>query len=548
MKLATRAFSTLVLGAVPAALANPDLLNDQRVHDPAGQRSYFGAEMEGGTLVVGYFDFAPGGAPGLLVFDRDRDSGQWVESQAAITEAHGGAIDLEGGLLVVGDMGTGQVFVLERDANGEFVVSGPPLVDPDPPAGPGGNFGFAVSTDGVRIAVGRSSADYTLARAYVFERDAAGQWQPALVSQPAGLGDLAFARALAIQGGTLVVGATYLIDPALQPGEGAAFVYQRQVDGSWALDPIAPRLFDPQGESGDLFGSALDIDGGTLIVSGITSDKTGAVFVYQQDPVDGHFAAHPTSYRLLPPAGDIDTAQHSGFGASLSVQGDTIAVGSIRTNVTLGGLEGAAYLFERDGTGAWALSSLLPRVFATPVPDDKDDRFASKVDLDGDLLCATRELYGKTSVGSAHVFSGPYAATDLYPVSPQPGAAYTGLAVGSVPNLKSVLGPGGGVLLDWDLESTTPPVNDLIPPAFLGPGVTLELVTAPDPALLAPALPLYPQPFAWYPDGSFFLIPAAGISAVIELEYAWFLGELQMTEPARVLVVVGRGRTRGRGE
>lgn len=516
----------LFLLAAPA-LADPDLLVEQRVFDPTQASSYYGAEMEQGTLVL-----ARGGrAAAILVFERDLDSGLWEPVQE-LAGVSGGDLDLEGGTLVVADMLAQVVHVLRRDAAGQFQVVDV-LEDPDPEEN--ANFGWSVATDGERIAVGRTDAAYLFDRAYVFEPDGNGGWKAAAgLLQPADLPmNLAFGRAVAIEGDVVAVGAPYTLDAA-QPGEGAVFVFRRQADGSWTPDTQQHRLFDPQGTKPALFGQELDLDQGTLVVGAPKSDGSGAALVYVQDAA-GHFQPHPATYRHLPPAAD---GVLGGFGGSVSVQGDLLLVGSPGTHVTPGGQEGAAYLFVR-AQGTWGPSPVMPRVFSSD--GGLDDRFGTKVDLDGGLIAVTREFYFDLYLGSAYVFADPFAASDEYVLELDPQALHTGLAVGSVDGLKSLIGFGGAVLLDWVIDPHRPGENDLIPAFWLAQGAAPQVVTKPDEALLLlpGTIPQFPLlGFEWLEGGSFRLLPAQGFTGVIELEYAWFVGEVQLTAPARIRVLV----------
>lgn len=519
----------LLFAAVPAALANPDLLLEQLIQDPDPQLGYTHSRMEDGTLVFQ-------SPAGLEVYQRDPVTGLCVSTQPAVPlPAAYGQIALANGLVVFAAAGK-RVCVIERDQAGVYAITDE-LTDPGLLAG--GLFAQSVDTDGSRIVVGCTSATLNVAHAYVFERDAAGTWQPALIVAPSEDNGLLadFARSVAIEGDFVAVGAPYA---KVGPGEGAVHVYRRQAFGDWTLTQT---LSDAQGQFGDRFGHCLDLDQGTLIVAGIYVQEYGAVFVYQQDPTNGQFAPHPTTWRLLPPSGDFNAGQ-SGFGLSLNIDGDLLAVGSPYGNATPGGVQGVVYLFARDQAGAWAAPDLLPRVFASPVPGDVSDQFGSTVDLDGSFLTVTRAAFGDGGAGCVHVFSPPFAQPDAYHLHPDPQAKFTGLAIGTLSNVQSVVGPGG-LLLDWDIPMAPAAwTND---PAQLlsGGGQQLRVVEKPDEALLAPALPIYPQPFVWYPDGSFLLIPAAGFTGLIEWQYAWFVGELQLTEPVKVVVIVGDPRRRG---
>jgi hypothetical protein len=150
-----------------------------------------------------------------------------------------------------------------------------------------------------------------------------------------GSGGDAFGSAVALQGDTAVVTA-----PSAAAGTGAAYVFVHR-DGSWK---VQQKLVAPDGASGDWFGSALAINGRTLVVGarydGATFFQAGAAYVFGREGTNWSL-----QQKLLSP----DITRNQSFGVAVATEGDTIVVGVIgAANANAG--QGAAYVFVRNGT------------------------------------------------------------------------------------------------------------------------------------------------------------------------------------------------------
>lgn len=78
--------------------------------------------------------------------------------------------------------------------------------------------------------------------------------------------------------------------------------------------------------------------------------------------------------------GQSGLADHDGFGFCVAVDGDTAAVGALSENGPAGEAQGSVYVFVREGP-AWKLQAHLRHD-----PADAGDGFGSSVALDGDTL------------------------------------------------------------------------------------------------------------------------------------------------------------------
>jgi len=156
------------------------------------------------------------------------------------------------------------------------------------------------------------------------------------------------------------------------------------------------------GETGDRFGSALAVDGDTLLVGaygwapgsdGPDTDAAGAAYVFER--AGGEWAEQT---RLVPDDGDA----YDRFGYSLALDDGTALIGAFNDEDPHGDSAGAAYVFERTG-GSWSQQAKL-----TAEDGDEQDYFGRSVDLDGDraLIGARRAttLLGGEKAGAAYVF------------------------------------------------------------------------------------------------------------------------------------------------
>lgn len=243
-------------------------------------------------------------------------------------------------------------------------------------AAAGDSFGGAVSLDGDTALVGAPHHGVALAgSAYILVRSA-GAWmqQQQLTDSDAAAGDR-FSLSVALDGDTAVVGAPQ--DQAFPDAAGYADVFVRN-QGIWSLQQ---RLTASDGAPGDRFGWAVAIAGDTVVV-GAYGDDSSYVFVRNG-------SAWTQEQKLT-------AADAAGLGASVSIDADTVVLGAPYTD-TPGAGEGSAYVFVRTGSN-WTQQQKL--VHLTPGPPD---HFGSSVSVDGDTVAVGAPWYGGYA-GSAYIF------------------------------------------------------------------------------------------------------------------------------------------------
>jgi PKD repeat protein len=237
---------------------------------------------------------------------------------------HGSAVALTDDFAVVGawrqTVGfdqAGAASVYERQADGSWPLVAQ-LQAPHPQDG--GRFGNAVALDGARLLVGApgQSADHPgQGVAYLYERDAAGDWVlvSRLEAQDAANFD-GFGHSVALDGDLALVGAPQ--DDHFDVDAGSAYVFQLHEHGSWTQ---LQTLRDRDGYSGDHFGTSVAIAKERLVV-GVPNESTvvnrdGVVVIYERLGA-GRWDETARLY-----AGGVEVFR---FGADVAAEGDTISV------------------------------------------------------------------------------------------------------------------------------------------------------------------------------------------------------------------------------
>ena len=192
-----------------------------------------------------------------------------------------------------------------------------------------------------------------------------------------------FGYSVALSGDTLVVGALAANDYA-----GVAYIYSAGADG-WAqqAEVEATDAFFSSN-----FGYAVALSGSTALISAPVEGEGGAVFVFSL--VEGQWVQQQ---KLVP----NDAAGTSCFGCSVALSGNTALIGAQSKQIGSNIGQGAAYIFNFDGT-QWVQMQEL-------IPDDgmSGDMFGT-VALSGNtaLIGASGKGSGKNvAQGSAYVYS-----------------------------------------------------------------------------------------------------------------------------------------------
>jgi hypothetical protein len=179
----------------------------------------------------------------------------------------------------------------------------------DPLALPGQELAYAMAMDGVRIVTGSPGFEERAGTVHVF--DCSGLPCPSpVVLRPSDLatGDL-YGTAVAVDGDTVVVGASGQLS-------GAVYVHLRDGDG-WTQQA---RLTAADGAPGDAFGMAVALEGNRLVIGASAADDgAGAAYVFTRVGATWSQQARLSADDAV--AGDR-------FGASVALSGDTLLIGA----------------------------------------------------------------------------------------------------------------------------------------------------------------------------------------------------------------------------
>jgi hypothetical protein len=284
----------------------------------------------------------------------------------------------------------------------------------------------------------------------------------AVLLAPGGVGGDEAGRAVAIDGGRILVGA-----PGANIGgvvdRGSAWVHRSTSTGAV---PEA-QLLAPDGVAGDEFGFSVAIDGDVAIVGAIGDDVAGKIDQGSASIFRRVGGAWVFEAQLLA----SDGIANDQFGRSVAIRGDTALVGAWMA----GAFDvGAVYVYRRTSAGTWQQSQKL-------VPGDAAsfDSFGTSIAFDGTraIVGAFGDDLGATSnVGSARVFIVPTQPGPLVPDGTLVGAGAAAFSE-----------QGRGVAIDGDLAvvGSWPFFGDGVGAAYVfrrgAAGWTQEAtITAPD--------------------------------------------------------------------
>ena len=256
----------------------------------------------------------------------------------------------------------------------------------------GDGFGSSVAISGNTVVVGAPFDDQlgnAAGAAHVFVRDGE-QWvfQATLTAGAIGAPGDQFGGAVAIDGDTIIVGARFETTNGF--GTGAAYAFTR-TNSIWTFQDTLDR-FDSQ--RGDFFGVSVSVSGDTAIIGAFGEDQlgdtAGAAYV---------FTRSDSTWMQQQKLTGNDLSGGECFGFSVSVEGDTVAIGAYGDNQG-GSFAGAAYVFTRAGT-AWSQQQKI-----VPLGVESEDFFANSVSLDADTLLAGAhgDDDGGQTAGAAYVY------------------------------------------------------------------------------------------------------------------------------------------------
>ncbi len=256
------------------------------------------------------------------------------------------------------------------------------------------NYGSAIDIDGNTAVVnglGNRFRGYPDGAVFVYVREGANwtlqQTLSAHDEEPNV--DDSYASSVAISGDTLVVGAT--LDSTVGFATGAAYVYVRN-GTTWSLQQKLTAA-DPATFSS--FGISVDVTGDTAVVGAHGDDDagfgTGAAYVFHRD---GGVWTQQQKLKASDAAADVS------FGLSVSISGQTIAVGAPFVSSPESSFSGAVYVFVNNGS-AWLEQQKIEAHDITA-----GQELGYWVAISGETIVATApgEIVGMHTYGAAYIF------------------------------------------------------------------------------------------------------------------------------------------------
>ena len=264
-----------------------------------------------------------------------------VASRGEVASQFGSSIALSGEFALVGasgaDAGQEGATYMYRNVGGQWGLHA--RIEPFEPV-QGSRFGDAVAMNEEFAVIGARGEASDRGAVYVFQRSGSAWIQQARLEASDGAPGDQFGAAVSIEGMRILIGAPE-DDNSSGASAGATYVFTL-TGGAWQEQAKLTAL---EGQQGNRFGSAVEQEDDMLVVGAANGGffGEGLAYVFRQQ---GIVWLEEAVLRAS------DAGLSDGFGSSLSLQGDFLAVGApIHDNGTSAD-EGAVYVFQR-GTTEW---------------------------------------------------------------------------------------------------------------------------------------------------------------------------------------------------
>lgn len=163
-----------------------------------------------------------------------------------------------------------------------------------------------------------------------------------------------FGVAVALDGDTLIVGASLADGKTMETAYGRIYVYDRTSDGTFEE---LQSFESPNPQTGEMFGGTLALHGDILVVGDFmkttsSGENSGVVYIYKRGT--------DKTFELLQTLQAADGgASHEGFGASVALSDTILVVGlNDREGRVIKSLNGGAFVY-RKYNDEWKFESLL---------------------------------------------------------------------------------------------------------------------------------------------------------------------------------------------
>jgi len=283
----------------------------------------YSVSVSGDTAVIGAWGKALNqGAAYVFV----RSNGVWTQQQeltasdGAGGDGFGFSVSVSGDTALIGAPGNGAAYVFVR--SGGVWSKQQELTASDEAASD--YFGYSVSVSGNTALIGASAKNTNQGAAYVFVQSGQVWTQQQELTASDGATDDSFGFSVSVSGGTSAIGA-----PGNSGSQGAAYGFLLS-GGVWGQQQ---KVTASDGAAGDSFGNSVSVSGASAVIGAYHKNAdqgasylfgfSGGVWAQQQELTAS------------------DGVAYDYFGCSVSVSGDTAAIGAVGRNNGLG----AAYVF-----------------------------------------------------------------------------------------------------------------------------------------------------------------------------------------------------------
>jgi len=372
--------------------------------------------MSGDKMAVGLYSDHTIAINAGVVYTYTWSGSAWVADAAVLYPTNpaadhdhfGMAVSMSGDKMAVGAIyddtvgnDAGAVYTYTWSGGAGAWMADAAILYPTNPTTAFGYFGEGISMSGDKMAVwarGDDTEGSNAGAVYTYTWSGAGGWvaDAAVLtpSNPVATGD-AFGGSLSMSGDKMAVG----VPGDETEGSNAGAVYTYTWSGSaWVADAVVLTPSNPVA-TGDAFGSAVSMSGDKLAV-GVHYDDTvdtdaGTVYTYTWSG-----SAWVVDAAGLYPTNHVSVGD--GFGYSVSMSGDKLAVGAYDDN-TVGDGSGAVYTYTWSGS-AWVADAA---VLYPSNPIITYDNFGIKVSMSGGKM-AVGAQYDDTAgddAGAVYTFS-----------------------------------------------------------------------------------------------------------------------------------------------
>jgi hypothetical protein len=367
------------------------------------------------------------------IFERNTTTGVWSQktilraSNLAIADQFGGSVAISGNYAIVGayledgsststTFECGAAYIFERSDSTPTGVWSQKTILRASNLGFGYRFGISVAISGDYAIVGAhqedgssTSADFNSGAAYIFERDGSGNWAEKTILRASNFGATDFfGYSVSISGNYAIVSA-YQEDGSNTSGDfnsGSVYIFERDGSGNWTEKTM---LTASNADGGDSFGISVSISDNYAIVGAyFESGPSNTTFRSGAAYIFERDGSGNWTEKTILRASNLEGSDY--FGVSVAISGNYAIIAATfedGTNTSTSIQSGAAYLFERNiTTGVWSEKTIIRASNRGP-----NDQFGYDVAISGDyVIVGAINEDGVTDVlsesGAAYIYTG----------------------------------------------------------------------------------------------------------------------------------------------